>query len=441
MKKLSLLFVLLVSASLVFGQANGLVISNKASGGAIGTAAATVDVASLFNVNQTTASQTLTVPNLTNATNGKTIHINNVGSASFTLLSKTIEPGTGILLRWTGSAWSISGVGNATGGGGGTADSSVFATQYDISLKVDKSGSKVLTDVNFSAGDKSKLDGIASGATANATNAELRDRATHTGEQAISTVTNLQTVLNSKQDSLSKASSSEINTGTNNAKFTTASGLAGSKYVTTDGAKTYGVATNTGNDYSVTLTPAITSYVTGQSFKVVFTNTNTGAITINFNGLGGKSVVKLNNTALATGDLVTGTIYNLIYDGTNFQIDVGLVGVWYNWVPSFTGFSTPPTVTDARYCLIGKHLSFNLRCVGGVSNSAAKTVNLPVGVSKGAQYLLGIYCVDNNGAGTAGYGMTADGSASLTILKTYAGAVFTASGTCYFLINHIVEIQ
>ena len=118
MKKLIAIFLLVLSTSLVFGQANGLVISNKASGGAIGTAAATVDVASLFNVNQTTSGQTLTVPNLTNTTNGKTIHINNVGSTAFTLLSKTIEPGTGILLRWTGSAWNISGVGNATGGGG-----------------------------------------------------------------------------------------------------------------------------------------------------------------------------------------------------------------------------------------------------------------------------------------------------------------------------------
>lgn len=118
MKKLIAIFLLVLSTSLVFGQANGLAISNKASGGAIGTAAATVDVASLFNVNQTTSGQTLTVPNLTNTTNGKTIHINNVGSTAFTLLSKTIEPGTGILLRWTGSAWNISGVGNATGGGG-----------------------------------------------------------------------------------------------------------------------------------------------------------------------------------------------------------------------------------------------------------------------------------------------------------------------------------
>lgn len=47
--------------------------------------------------------------------------------------------------------------------------------------------------------DKAKLDGIATGATANATDAQLRDRATHTGVQAISTVTGLQTALDGKQ--------------------------------------------------------------------------------------------------------------------------------------------------------------------------------------------------------------------------------------------------
>ena len=45
---------------------------------------------------------------------------------------------------------------------------------------------------------KSKLDGIASGATANATDADLRDRSTHTGSQAISTVTGLQDALDGK---------------------------------------------------------------------------------------------------------------------------------------------------------------------------------------------------------------------------------------------------
>ena len=46
--------------------------------------------------------------------------------------------------------------------------------------------------------DKAKLNGIASGATKNATDAQLRDRVTHTGTQAISTVSGLQTALDGK---------------------------------------------------------------------------------------------------------------------------------------------------------------------------------------------------------------------------------------------------
>jgi hypothetical protein len=43
----------------------------------------------------------------------------------------------------------------------------------------------------MSATDKAKLDAIASGATANATDAQLRDRSTHTGSQAVGTITGL----------------------------------------------------------------------------------------------------------------------------------------------------------------------------------------------------------------------------------------------------------
>ena len=53
-----------------------------------------------------------------------------------------------------------------------------------------------------SAADKAKLDGIAAGATANATDEQLRDRGSHTGEQAISTIAGLSDALAAKQDSL-----------------------------------------------------------------------------------------------------------------------------------------------------------------------------------------------------------------------------------------------
>lgn len=54
----------------------------------------------------------------------------------------------------------------------------------------------------MSGTDKTKLDGVAAGATANSSDATLLARANHTGTQAISTVTELQTALDAKQANL-----------------------------------------------------------------------------------------------------------------------------------------------------------------------------------------------------------------------------------------------
>lgn len=55
--------------------------------------------------------------------------------------------------------------------------------------------------VMMSASERTKLGTVSSGATANATDEELRDRALHTGEQEISTVTGLQVALDNKVNS------------------------------------------------------------------------------------------------------------------------------------------------------------------------------------------------------------------------------------------------
>lgn len=52
----------------------------------------------------------------------------------------------------------------------------------------------------MTASDKTKLDGIDTGATQNETDAYLLDRGNHTGTQAISTVSGLQSALDDKQD-------------------------------------------------------------------------------------------------------------------------------------------------------------------------------------------------------------------------------------------------
>lgn len=55
-----------------------------------------------------------------------------------------------------------------------------------------------------------KVDGIEAGATANATDAELRNRATHTGEQAIDTITGLQDALDAIPDNLADVATSGL---------------------------------------------------------------------------------------------------------------------------------------------------------------------------------------------------------------------------------------
>lgn len=64
--------------------------------------------------------------------------------------------------------------------------------------KVDKQAGKTLTSNDYTDDEKSKLAGVVEEATQNAPDASLRDRATHTGSQAISTVTGLQGALDAK---------------------------------------------------------------------------------------------------------------------------------------------------------------------------------------------------------------------------------------------------
>lgn len=81
------------------------------------------------------------------------------------------------------------------------------------------------------------------------------------------------------------------------------------------------IATVTGTDtLTGSVTPALTAYATGNLFSFVAANTNTGAATINLNSLGAKSITKLGSTALSAGDIVSGQVHLIEYDGTRFQL-------------------------------------------------------------------------------------------------------------------------
>jgi hypothetical protein len=75
------------------------------------------------------------------------------------------------------------------------------------------------------------------------------------------------------------------------------------------------------NTYTNDTALLVTSYVQGLLVRILFKNTNTGASTININGLGAIALKKNGGVdALQNGDIIAGSMYDLQYDGSNFQI-------------------------------------------------------------------------------------------------------------------------
>lgn len=88
-----------------------------------------------------------------------------------------------------------------------------------------------------------------------------------------------------------------------------------------------------------TITASVTglaAYAAGQTFRFVSAGANTGAVTLNINALGAKAVTKVGTTALAAGDIPSGAVVEVVYDGTQFQ----MLGLASTGSPTFTGTVT-----------------------------------------------------------------------------------------------------
>jgi len=125
------------------------------------------------------------------------------------------------------------------------------------------------------------------------------------------------------------------------------------------------------NTITGTVTPAITAYVTGQTFKFIAAASNTGAVTINLNGLGARDITKSGSTALEFNDILIGAAIQIIYDGTQFQLTSGAggdikVGAIYE---NNQTISTSYTITSGRSAM----------SVGPITLSSLVTITLPSG--------------------------------------------------------------
>lgn len=77
----------------------------------------------------------------------------------------------------------------------------------------------------------------------------------------------------------------------------------------------FAVTTNSGSAYSATYNPAPSALTPGLRVVIKANVANSGAATLNVNGLGAKGIKKANGS---DANLKAGGVYTLIYDGTNF---------------------------------------------------------------------------------------------------------------------------
>lgn len=74
--------------------------------------------------------------------------------------------------------------------------------------------------------------------------------------------------------------------------------------------------------YTFTMTPTLTAYATGQRFAGIIGtgNDNTGACTVNIDGIGAKNVKLADGTDPAANDIVGDEVSEFLYDGTNMVL-------------------------------------------------------------------------------------------------------------------------
>lgn len=109
---------------------------------------------------------------------------------------------------------------------------------------------------------------------------------------------------------------------------------------------------------------ALTAYVTGMRLTFRAASSNTAAATANVAGLGVKPIRKSGSLELVAGDIQAGAIYDLVYDGVNFQLAGGVGGggaTLQSWeftaTAGQTTFNVPHTVGTSAVYVNGRRQS------------------------------------------------------------------------------------
>lgn len=193
-----------------------------------------------------------------------------------------------------------------------------------------------------------------------------------------------------------------------------------------------GTAGGSANALTITPSPAISAYATGQSFRFISASANTAAATIAVSGLAAKDITKNGTNALIAGDIPSGAVCTISYDGTRFQLGVADYDSG-TYTGTLTGCTTAPTIT-IQYTRIGDSVVLQVPVQLATSNATSFTITgAPAALRPTGSIAAGfsnVYSFTNNGTleyGTVGVSMSNTGV--LNFVRSGSASGFTNSGS------------
>lgn len=200
-------------------------------------------------------------------------------------------------------------------------------------------------------------------------------------------------------------------------------------------AQQYNTSSGTSTAYTLSLTPAPTSYFGGMTIKfLAHTANGAGPVTINVNSLGAKTIKKNVSVDLAASDLLNGQVIELVYDGTNFQYQFPQIAnpqLNQTTITASGTYTIPSGVTKAKVTTVGGgggggagSGGSGLGSGGGAGSTSVKLLSVTAG---------SIITVTIGAAGAAataaGVNATAGGDTTFGALLTGKGGAGGTSGT------------
>ena len=197
------------------------------------------------------------------------------------------------------------------------------------------------------------------------------------------------------------------------------------------GTPHYSLTTGSANAYAATLSPVVTSWddVIGKEIVLKLNFSNTGACTLNLNGLGAKSIKKLQGTTdPASNDLQNGQVCTFCYDGTNVQLTSPIgnappTGV--TWFPLMAKQASPSALFPCTSVALYTLAPLTDPVYDANSSGTTTGTSLTFSHTRAANSNLYVTAVVQAGSNTV-TGMTWNGIAgTLMGAKTYGGGFTT----------------